>query len=196
MNVIDNRNELVKCLPRNGRIAEVGVQRGYFARTIFNIARPRELHLIDVWSQLAVPNWTKVTREVHWDNMREVQQQFSEQIAAGSVILHQGLSQRVLDVFPVGYFDWVYLDGDHRYQEVRAELEICHTRVCDGGFIAGHDFVDPRSSPGAASGQYGVIQAVREFCESANWEIVYLTKGTAFDVDGCENPSYALRRRT
>src|SRR5213075_1042364 len=46
--VCASRNELVKNLPRGGRIAEVGTYRGAFARHILAECGPAELHLIDL----------------------------------------------------------------------------------------------------------------------------------------------------
>src|SRR5436853_2013913 len=46
--VCASRNELVKNLPRGGRVAEVGTYRGVFARHILAECNPAELHLIDI----------------------------------------------------------------------------------------------------------------------------------------------------
>ena len=47
--------------------------------------------------------------------------------------------------------DFVFLDGDHRYESVKAELEIIKTKGVK--WIAGHDFGNPT---------FGVTKAVRE----------------------------------
>ena len=47
--------------------------------------------------------------------------------------------------------DFVFLDGDHRYEAVKAELEILKAKGVK--WIAGHDFGNPN---------FGVTQAVRE----------------------------------
>jgi predicted O-methyltransferase YrrM len=52
-------------------------------------------------------------------------------------------------------FDFVWLDGDHEYPDVKADLEAYRPLLAPGGLLAGHDF-DP-SFP-------GVPRAVREFC--------------------------------
>src|ERR1044072_7773501 len=46
--VCASRNELVKQLPKQARVAEVGTYRGEFARHILSSCDPAELHLIDI----------------------------------------------------------------------------------------------------------------------------------------------------
>ena len=36
--------------------------------------------------------------------------------------------------------DFVYLDGDHSYKNVKKELELYYPKVKSGGLLAGHDF--------------------------------------------------------
>ena len=53
--------------------------------------------------------------------------------------------------------DFVFLDGDHRYEAVKAELEILKAKGVK--WIAGHDFGNPN---------FGVTQAVREVVGEAD----------------------------
>jgi len=45
-----NREELLKMLPKNAIIAEIGVDKGYFSEQIIKTTIPKKLHLIDCWS--------------------------------------------------------------------------------------------------------------------------------------------------
>lgn len=42
--------------------------------------------------------------------------------------------------FDDGYFDWVYIDGNHHYDFVKEDLELSRTKVKEGGIIAGDDY--------------------------------------------------------
>ena len=48
-----------------------------------------------------------------------VQQRFE---GAGDVTIHRGTSADVLATFSDGFFDWVYIDGNHDYTYVLADL--------------------------------------------------------------------------
>jgi len=66
--------------------------------------------------------------------MREKQDTSIEFIEGNS------LDGKVLDRLPEGHYDFVYLDGAHDYENVKAELEIYYRRVQPGGIFAGHDY--------------------------------------------------------
>ena len=151
---------LLQRMPKNSVCAEIGVWKGNFSNLILNIASPKKLHLIDPW---------------------EFQSEFSERMYGGSVtksqqdmdliykdvkgrfskfpyvILNKGKSEKVLQEFPDRYFDWVYIDGNHYYDYVLKDLQICFLKVKDGGIIAGDDY-----TWGAKDG-FPVKKAVQEF---------------------------------
>ena len=51
------------------------------------------------------------------------------------------------------YFDVVYIDGDHRYEQVKKDVVNYSVLVSQGGFLAGHDYCE---------GYEGVVRAVNE----------------------------------
>ena len=42
--------------------------------------------------------------------------------------------------FPDGYFDWLYIDGNHYYEYVRKDLQLAFMKVNSEGFITGDDY--------------------------------------------------------
>ena len=66
----------------------------------------------------------------------------------GRAIVHRGTSQAVIRTFPDGYFDWVYVDGNHAEDFVRADLEMAVAKVKKGGTIAGDDYLWDRGGDG------------------------------------------------
>lgn len=80
--------------------------------------------------------------------------------------MHVGNDIKILEGFPDGYFDWVYLDSGHLYEETLRELEIIVRKVRPGGVIGGDDFTeDP------ADVNHGCAVAIREFCEKDGWRL-------------------------
>jgi hypothetical protein len=65
------------------------------------------------------------------------------------------------------YFDYVYIDGDHRYEAVSADIRAWWQKIKSGGILAGHDY---RSTYRPDIHQ-GIDKAVEEFAEHEGLEI-------------------------
>jgi hypothetical protein len=165
LKVTHSRDAFLDCLPKRGKVAEIGVASGDFSRRIIDITQPTQLHLIDVWH----------TSRYHSGLQSVVESKMKSEINRGSVSIHRGYSTRVLPQFDDNYFDWVYIDTDHTYATTRAELELSAAKVKPGGIIAGHDFV---TGDWRKRNRYGVVEAVHEFCVNNDWEMVLMTHET------------------
>ena len=176
LKILANRNQLLNLLPKNAIAAELGVDEGEFSEQILKICLPRKLHLIDAWNseQYGLDKLSKTKKRLDSYNK-------------DTIILHQGFSYVELENFEDNYFDWVYIDTDHRYETTVKELEVCLRKIKVDGVIAGHDYVT-RCYYNYT--RYGVVEAVNEFCINNNWEIIYLTNETNRHI------SYALRKIT
>jgi hypothetical protein len=67
---------------------------------------------------------------------------FDEQIRGGQVVVHRGASDEVLSSFPDSSLDWVYIDGNHLYDYVVADLNLSIRKTRVGGLITGDDYRD------------------------------------------------------
>jgi predicted O-methyltransferase YrrM len=54
--------------------------------------------------------------------------------------IHRETSSRAAATFQSGAFDWVYIDGDHSYEEVLGDLRSWIVKVKRGGILAGDDW--------------------------------------------------------
>jgi len=165
LKVVLNREILLKFLPKNGIVAELGVDRGDFSDEIISLTQPKKLYLIDIWD----------SERYNIDKMVYVKKRFQKQIDEGIVTIRRNTSEKELKKFENGYFDWVYIDTAHSYQQTVKELELCRLKVKDGGLIAGHDYCQGNINEALA---YGVVQAVHQFCIKYDWEFIYLTHET------------------
>lgn len=159
--LLPNKIALAEALPKQARVAEIGVADGDFSAEILRHAAPRALHLIDSW---------QMTR--YAAGKARVEARFAAEIAAGQVRVHQGLSLDVLSGFDSASLDWVYIDTDHSYDLTSKELALCATVVAEGGRICGDDFT---AGNVVKPIRYGVIPAVNEFCVRHGWQYEYLT---------------------
>ena len=167
---LDSRESgLLKLMPENAVVAELGVESGIYAERIRQITKPRELHLIDVWECCPLP-WPSA--DVQRNNYLKIMNDYKEEIVQGSIKVHKGDDLEYLSKFPDGYFDWVYIDTTHQYEQTLKELKLSSLKVKAGGYICGHDFTDDSYSRRHG---FGVIRAVNEFVLSGDWRISHLT---------------------
>lgn len=154
--LLPNREELItKHLPKGGRVAEVGTFRGHNARTILSGAQPDELHLIDVdFSQL------------------ERTEPIGAALQSGQAVLNQNDSVAALLTFPDGYFDWIYIDGDHSYEGVTRDIAAAAQKVKHDGLLVFNDYTYWSH---AELVPYGVIHGVNELCLREGWYLEYYT---------------------
>jgi hypothetical protein len=148
--IVPSREMLLEMFPKGGVVGEVGTQHGYFARKIFDVVRPRELHLFDL----------------------SFEQFESAGLFTGSesVVKHEGDSSCSLARVADGYFDWLYIDADHTYQGVSRDIRQAVKKIKSSGFLAFNDFT--YWSP-LESCSYGVAHAVCELCLHQDWEVVF-----------------------
>ncbi len=174
-----SRERLLTIMPKGGTVAEVGVLRGEFASRILSVVEPDRLHLIDPWGNDDSYREARIAK-LH-EAYEAIQTTFRDDIAAGRVVLHRDFSTIAARTFPDHYFDWVYIDARHDYENALADLLAFKDKVKPDGFILGHDFSNYRKARA-----FGVIPAVREFTQTEGFDLVLLTNET--------NPSYLLAR--
>jgi hypothetical protein len=84
------------------------------------------------------------------------------------------------------YFDFIYIDTTHTYEQTLNELEISFLKCKVGGYVRGHDLdinVDRCVNPPYS---FQVDKAVYEFCTK------YSQKIYAISLDGCI--SFAIKK--
>jgi len=140
------RQVLLEKLPTGSVGAEIGVWKGDFSAELLERVKPAALHLVDPWAfQPDLPNaWYGGSAAGSQHDMDEIHDgvlaRFAEQMAAGRVRVHRATSEQAAGEFAPGELDWVYLDGGHRYEAVRAELELYPRLVRRGGIVGGDDY--------------------------------------------------------
>lgn len=153
------RRFLLEMLPKHSVGAKIGVHLGEFSAQILEIVQPAELHLIDPWEHQTAPEYRvawyggRVKRgQAEMDERHEaVAARFAPAIAQGRVRLHRGYSDAVLETFPDGYFDWVYIDGNHFYEFVKKDLETSLRKTKVGGLVTGDDYAAGTNGKAPAS---------------------------------------------
>lgn len=174
----DPRRHVLFQLPQHGIGAEVGVWRGDFALQMLRISKAQQLYLIDPWRYMPDAEHMQTRyggsiarSQSDMDGVHAaVLSRFRSEIAANSVVVKRTTLPELAASQSPPRFDWVYLDGDHHYESVKADIEAAWRMVRPGGFIAGDDYTD-----GNWWGD-SVIRATTEFVKSGRAIFTYLYK--------------------
>lgn len=180
-----NRDFIFNIIPKHGIGAEIGVWRGEFAQRLLNDLEPIRLILVDpwIWDQGDIPRdcYIATTRfaknqhdmDVLHNGVRERFQDYSE------VRIYRKKSVDAAPLFSDQFFDWVYIDGSHDYESVKADLAAWAPKIKVGGFLMGDDY-----DWGAKKYQKPVERAVKEM----------LKNNTTFVAHKIKNGQFVLRR--
>jgi predicted O-methyltransferase YrrM len=146
--VFCDREEMTEHLLKGGIVAEVGTDKGHFAKMICNVVKPRELHVFDLT----------------FERM--------ERIESSAVILHEGDSSTEMAKLrgnKPGWFDWIYIDGDHSYEGVVKDIEQAVRLIKPDGLLIFNDYTI--YSP-LENSQIGVKRAVNDLLLDEGFEMV------------------------
>ncbi len=170
------RRRLIDSLPKGAVCAEVGVWKGDFSARILEVARPSKLHLIDPWQAIGGEGYEDARYgggldegQAEMDAVHaSVLERFAKEREEGIVEVHRETSAAAAERFADGELDFVYIDGDHTHEFVKADLETYAPKVRPGGLLAGDDY--------GVEGWWedGVTRAVDDFVAEGKAEVVSL----------------------
>jgi hypothetical protein len=171
------RTVYFNALPKNLKIAEIGVHCGKNAYRIFKVCKPSHLYLIDPWDRVVEnSNQTqnaKVAEQI--DNERTTRMYFENKT---NVSIHKKWSVEGSELFEDEELDFVYIDADHYYKSVLEDLRCWSKKVKKYGFIGGHDY-DNRG---------GYVQKALELFlkENNNYKLIYTPPAHLYGVDSSD----------
>jgi len=163
-----NRREFTKLINELGykRGAEIGVREGHFSKYIVENTNIEKWYSIDPWeNNPELPN-----AEVALESAKNMFEPFGERIE-----MIKGYSPQAADLIEDNSLDFIYIDGMHTYDEVKADINAWWSKLKDGGILAGHDY--------HLEDWPGVYNSVNEFVEENNLKL---------NITGTEAPDYQL----
>jgi Methyltransferase domain len=160
---------LSELLPESCHGVEVGVFQGDFSSQILKIVNPTTLILVDPFESNTELTYgaelqylpTAYSTDKDYYNVME---RFEKEITSGQVAVSRKYSLDAANDFYSRMLDFVYIDASHLYEDVKNDLIAWMPKVKSGGLICGHDYTHYSN--------FGVIQAVDEFCMEAGYEMI------------------------
>jgi Methyltransferase domain len=168
---ITTRDEFaLLCNWRNllGIAVEVGVEHGEFAAQFLSNWLGRYWVGVDNYSPSPFERTGDYEMALHrlMPHSRRAKLVKSESTTAAKLFASKDIHFGNPGAWAHGKPDFVYIDADHRYQCVKADLEAWWKAISAIGILAGHDFAPEHP---------GVVQAVTDFAKHLNVH-VYLTR--------------------
>lgn len=180
----DKRAFLLKMLPTESVGAEIGVWQGDFSAMLLREVRPRLLHLVDPWTFIDdsdhAGSWYgggRAKTQADMDSIAAgVASRFASESAGGRIVIQRLPSVHAAAEIDDASLDWVYIDGDHLYGAVAADIEAWWPKVKPTGLLCGDDY-----GPGGWW-EGGVARAVDEFVERERGASLLTVRNTQFII--------------
>jgi hypothetical protein len=154
--MIKHRTELYKLMPKRKLIgAEVGVASGLHSNEILMNWNIKKLFLVDAWECMPTQKGDASSPQSWHDFNHESTVRLMKNHGAKFKIL-RGLSTAMAKNIINESLDFVYIDSDHSYEGVMADLKAWTPKVKKGGLVSGHDYLNKA---------YGVFEAVKDFTQ-------------------------------
>jgi len=137
-------------------VVEIGVFRGEHSRSILKTLPIKQLYLVDPYL---------ATNEYSQKKLDKVFRKAKALFPKKKVTFVKKLSHEAAEELP-NELDFVYMDGDDRYEPLTKDLETYWRKLRRGGILAGHDFW---KSPQLK--EIEVVKAVTEFAVKNNLDL-------------------------
>jgi len=169
MTQFKNRRELILHLNNTKAeiVAEVGVREGYFSKFILDNTTVKKLYAIDPWEKN--PELEHGAQEA-FITCHKLLDPFGDRAE-----MIKGYSPSAAEMFDDESLDFVYIDGLHDYESVKADIAGFYPKVKKGGIIAGHDY--------HLEDWPGVYNSVNEFIKENDLEM---------NLTGIDSPDYEI----
>lgn len=115
--------------------AEIGVERGLYSVKLCQANSGLKLHCVD-----PLKAYKGYREHVSQDKMDGFYVELQERLKGYDCRFHRDFSMNVVGKFPNGILDFVYIDGNHDFQNTTNDIVEWSKKVRSGGIIAGHDY--------------------------------------------------------
>lgn len=138
--------------------AEIGVYDGGTSAALLNGLPGLRLWMIDPWRPYEGESELGVLDQAAFDRARARAEWWTLPAAERRFLLRE-TSLQAAGRFGPDSLDFAFIDGNHLYEHVRADLHAWWPKIRAGGLLSGHDYGVYRD----ATGPWGVRRAVDEF---------------------------------
>ena len=165
------RIDILKLIPKESVVAELGVFIGEYSQNIINVVNPSKLYMVDIFGKgkahsmgIQVSDLSK-----YYDILT------NKYINNNNICVVKSTTTKFLQSLPLDSLDAVYIDAEHSYRAVSDDLNNSYDKVKLGGYIMGHDYDRPE-----------IQKAVNEFCVKYELNVLHTTEDSP--------PSFVIKK--
>jgi hypothetical protein len=152
--------------------AEVGTERGMFAKNLVSYNPQLKLFVIDAWKTYRDYNGQP---QVNQEKMDAYYQRAKETLKPFNVKFVKDFSMDAVKKFRNKSLDFVYIDANHRYEYVAEDIREWSKKVKKGGLIAGSSYYNGiYADVGGMQTNYGVKRAVDEWVKKNKIQYLFV----------------------
>lgn len=131
---------------------EVGTEQGAYAKVLCDCNPGVKLYCVDPW--LAYPGYRE---HVSQEKLDGFYRKTRELLSPYRAELIRETSLSAVDHFADGSLDFVYIDANHEFSHVVADITAWLPKIRKGGIISGHDYIRKKDM------KFGVVEAVQGY---------------------------------
>lgn len=121
----------------NGVMVEIGSYQGESAEQFAKSGKFEKIYCVDPW--INIDNTEDMI--YNYCSFDLVEKEFDKRMKPYNFVYkRKAFSKDVVCTFNNESLDFVYIDGDHRYESVKHDISVWISKVKEGGYIAGHDY--------------------------------------------------------
>lgn len=148
--------------------AEIGVESGIYSEVLLQANPNLKLYSVDAWK--AYRDYREHVTQEKIDGFFEATKQKLSQFGKRSEIVRAFSADAAKNIEKES-LDFVYIDGNHAFEYVVADLAAWVPKVRKGGIISGHDYFRSKSGP------YHVVHAVWGWTQAYNVKPWFVARG-------------------
>lgn len=133
---------------------EIGTYRGIHAQNLFKNLNIKLLYLIDPW--IETESYRNNTPEATQVVLSKAEIETGRRLKGKPFIKIKEFSDEAIKKVE-GFVDFIYIDGDHSYEQAKKDMFNYWSKLKKDGIMAGHDITNPYDD-------YSVARAFLEFC--------------------------------
>jgi hypothetical protein len=111
---------------------EIGVREGHNAKNILTKLPVKKIYLIDPYEKYS-QNEKDLDFSICFDKAKKRLSKFKRK----TEFITKKSEEAVADI--TNDIDFIYIDGNHQYKNVKQDMELYYDKLKDGGIMGGHD---------------------------------------------------------